>query len=130
MILDSGICTVFRESDVSGAATSTAQVILNSGRMTIKAYTPIWASWYGELSFETTPAWQTDGRKELRTDKRIRVMQCSTIRQNDIVVLEHLESFGQRSSDAVIYRITRAWHGKDDDGPAQISDLTLEVVKP
>ena len=121
MILDSGICTVFRES---------AQVILNSGRMPIKAYTPIWASWYGELSFETTPAWQTDGRKELRTDKRIRVMQCSTIRQNDIVVLEHLESFGQRSSDAVIYRITRAWHGKDDDGPALISDLTLEVVKP
>ena len=130
MILDSGICTVFRESDVSGAATSTAQVILNSGRMPIKAYTPIWASWYGELSFETTPAWQTDGRKELRTDKRIRVMQCSTIRQNDIVVLEHLESFGQRSSDAVIYRITRAWHGKDDDGPTLISDLTLEVVKP
>lgn len=129
MILDSGICTVFRETDTS-AATSTATVITYNGRMPVKGYTPIWASWYGELSFETSPVWQTDGRKELRTDKRIRVMQCTAVKQNDIVVLEHLESFAQRSAGATVYRITRAWHGKDDDGPALISDLTLEVVKP
>ena len=129
MLLDKGICTVFRETDTS-AATSTATVITYNGRMPIKGYTPIWASWYGELSFETSPVWQTDGRKELRTANRIRIQQNRSIAEDDVVVLEHLESFGQRSTDAIVYRITRAWHGKDDDGPTPISDLTLEVVKP
>ncbi len=129
MILDSGICTVFRETDTS-AATSTATVITYNGRMPIKGYTPIWASWYGELSFETSPVWQTDGRKELRTGNRIRIQQNRAIAEDDVVVLEHLESYAQRSPDAKVYRITRAWHGTADGDPTPISDLTLEVVQP
>ena len=119
MILDSGICTVFRKRDTS-----------QPGAMPTVEYIPIWASWYGELSYETTPNWQTEGRKEVRADERIRVMQCRDIKQNDVVVLEHLSAFSERSEDATVYRIIRAYHGADDDGPAMISDLTLEVIEP
>lgn len=119
MILDSGICTVFRKRDVS-----------SPGDMPTVEYLPIWASWYGELSYETAPTWQTEGRKEQRADGRIRVLQCRSIRQNDVVVLEHLASFADRSEGATVYRIVRAYHGTDDDGPTEISDLTLEVTEP
>ena len=119
MILDSGICTVFRKTDVSTA-----------GSMPTYTYIPIWASWYGELSFETAPVWETEGRKEQKADGRIRILQNRSIAQNDVVVLEHLESFEGRSQTAVVYKIARAYHGQDDDGPTQISDLTLEVIKP
>lgn len=119
MILDSGICTVFRKTD--GAL---------PGGMPVPVYTPIAAGWYGELSFETSPVWQTEGRKEQKADGRIRILQNRGIAQNDIVVLEDLARFSDRSEGAAVYRITRAWHGVDDDGPTEITDLTLEVVKP
>ena len=119
MILDTGICTVFRRTDAA-----------EPGGMPTWTYVPIWASWYGELNFETRPQWQTEGRKELRADNRIRILQNRQIRQNDIVVLEHLSSWDDRSEGAVIYQINRAWHGTDDDSPAQVTDLTLEVVEP
>ena len=119
MILDKGICTVFRKADTS-----------TPGSMPEWTYVPIWASWYGEVNFETTGRWQTEGRKELKADAKIRVMQCRTIRQNDIVVLEHLDDFDHRSEGAEVYSIARAWHGMDDDGPTPISDLTLEVITP
>ena len=119
MILDSGICTVFRKTDTS-----------DPGDMPTVDHFPIWASWYAELSYETTPTWQTEGRKEQRADGRIRVLQCRSIRQDDVVVLEHLASFNERSEGAVVYRITRAFHGVDDEGPTMIYDLTLEVIDP
>lgn len=119
MILDTGICTVFRKTDISAP-----------GEMPVWQYTPIWASWYGELNYETAPVWETEGRKEKRVDERIRILQYRLIRQNDIVVLEQLESFDERSEDSVVYQVIRAFHGIDDDGPTKISDLSLEVVLP
>ena len=119
MILDKGICTVFRKRDVS-----------EPGYMPTVSYLPIAASWYGELSYETSPIWQTEGRKEQKADGRIRILQNRRIAQDDIVVLEHLASIEERSADAVVYKVIRAFHGTDDDGPTEISDLTLEVVKP
>lgn len=119
MILDKGICTVFRESDTSAA-----------GSMPVKSYTPIGCSWYGELSYETSSNWQTEGRKEQKADGRIRILQNRSIAQNDVVILEQLSAYKDRSANAIVYRITRAFHGQDDDGPTQISDLTLEVIKP
>ena len=119
MILDKGICTVFRETDSAAA-----------GSMPVKAYAPIWCIWYGELNYETSPEWQTDGRKEQHADGRIRILQNRGIAQNDVVILEQLAAYKDRSANAIVYRITRAFHGQDDDGPTPISDLTLEVVKP
>ena len=119
MILDKGICTVFRKGDIS-----------NPGEMPTVGYTKICSSWYGELSFETSPAWPTEGRSEQRADERIRIIQNRNIKQHDVVVLENLSKFSDKSSGADVYRITRAYHGHDDDGPTPISDLTLEVMKP
>ena len=119
MILDKGICTVFRKTDGAQA-----------GAMPAWTYTPIYSSWYGELSYETSPAWVTEGRKERKADGRIRVLQNRDIRQNDVVVLEQLATFAERSEGAQVFQVIRAWHGQDDDGPAPISDLTLEVYEP
>lgn len=119
MILDSGICTVFRAQDIS-----------EPGAKPVTSYEPIWQSWYGELDYETAPAWITEGRKEQRVDNRIRIYQCREIRQNDVVVLEALSDFGQRSEASVVYKVVRAWHGADNAGPSPISDLSLEVSQP
>lgn len=119
MILDTGICTVFRKTDVS-----------QPGAMPTVGYTRIGGSWYREMSYETSPVWQTDGRREQRADGRIRILQDRGIKQDDVVVLEDLARFQDRSANAAVYRIIRAWHGQDDDGPTLISDLTLEVVMP
>lgn len=119
MILDTGICTVFRKSDISCA-----------GKMPKWGYEKIWSSWYRELSYSSRPAWQTEGRKELRVENKIRILQNRNIRENDIVVLEELAAWNDRSSGAVIYDIVKTWHGPDDDGPTPVTDLTLEVVTP
>lgn len=117
MILDSGICSIF-------TATDTAQ----SGKMPVKTYSLKYQSWYGELSFETSPAYPTDGRKERQTDARIRVLQNRTIKQDDIVLLEQAATYEARTTRP--YRITRAYHGMDEENATLITDLTLEVVTP
>ena len=119
MLLDAGVCTIFRMLDNSGA-----------GDMPSKAYTPVFRSWYGELSFETSPSRPTEGREERKTDARIRVLQNRTLCQGDVVVLADLSEFVDLADGTPVYRITRAYHGQDDGGPTPITDLTLEVYEP
>ena len=119
MILDAGICSIFRKYDMA-----------LSGEMPRPAYALFWKSWYGELSFETSPQWHTEGREELRTDARIRIQQNRDLKQHDIVVLRNIDRFDDRTAEDSVYRITRAYHGKDDDGPTLITDLSLEVYEP
>ncbi len=117
MILDTGICTIFREGNVAP-----------SGYMPRKAWEKIGQSWYKELSFETTPARPTEGRAETQTDQRIRIHQMRCIRNEDRVVLGDVD---QLPADGVtIYKIIRAFHGQDDDTPTLISDLSLREVSP
>ena len=118
MILDTGICTVFHPTDVA-----------DPGDMPQKKYLPIWASWYGNLNFETAPAYPSAGRQELRVDTRIRISQNRAISQNDVVVLEHISTW-EEAAGKPVYRVVRAYHGKDDKSPAEISDLSLEVFEP
>lgn len=119
MILDSGICTVFHPQDMA-----------LSGEMPRPGYQLLTHGWYGELSFETTPARPTDGRRELKIDNRIRILQCRAIKQDDVVVLRELNSFSERAADDVVYRIARAFHGTDAKTAVPITDLSLEVYKP
>lgn len=119
MILDSGICTVFHPEDLA-----------LSGEMPRPGYRPLTRGWYGETSFATTPASPTDGRRELRVDAKIRILQCRAIRQDDVVILRNLETFEARERTDTVYRIIRAFHGTDDDGPTPITDLSLEVISP
>lgn len=119
MILDKGICTLFRKTDAAPA-----------GDMPRGVYARLHTSWYGELSYETSPDYPTEGRREARTDARIRVLQCREIRQNDVAVLRQLEDWSDLTASDTVFRVTRAYHGTDDDGPTPISDLSLEVIRP
>ncbi len=119
MILDSGICTIFRKVDAA-----------MSGEKPKAVYIVIGRSWYGEANFETSPARPTEGRRELRTDARIRVLQNRSIRQNDVVVLREMADWNDGTAGEPVYRVQRAWHGIDDDGPTPITDLSLEVTRP
>ena len=119
MILDSGICSIFRKQDIA-----------LSGEMPRASYSLIGQSWYGELSFETSPARPTEGRQELKTDTRVRILQNRAIRQDDVVVLRDLTVFEDRAQNEPVYKITRAWHGPDENGATLISDLSLEVFRP
>lgn len=119
MILDKGVCTVFRRTDVS-----------QPGGMPVFSHTMIYQSWYGELSFETSPANPTQERTELRTDARIRVQQNRELKQYDVVVLRQVADFSAVAANEPVYSIQRAYHGMDDDGPTPITDLTLQEVRP
>lgn len=117
MILDTGICSIFRE--VNAAA---------PGHMPVPAWQLIGRSWYRELAFSTEPTWATDNRRETRQDQRIRITQMRGLRQEDRVVLDKVDQLPGQG--VTIYKIERAYHGQDDDSPALITDLSLVEVSP
>lgn len=119
MILDKGICSIFHRADGSTA-----------GSMPSYTYTHLFSGWYGELNYETSPVWQTEGRKDQKVDARIRILQCRSIAENDVVVFSEFYSWKDKPAGALAYKVVRAWHGMDDESPTPISDLTLEVVTP
>ena len=113
MILDKGLCAIYRRRNVA-----------QPGGMPEHEYTLLAQGWYGELSFETAPARPTEGREEVRTDARIRILQNRDISNLDRVVLD------TASGDRLYYRVTRAYHGFDADSGEEITDLNLEVTEP
>ncbi len=117
MILDTGICSVFRLS----------QKEVPSGYMPTMDWTLIGKSWYKELQFSTQPKWESANREETQTDQKIRIMQMRQLRKEDRVVLADVDALPE---SGMIYKITRAFHGQDDDSPALISDLDLQEVSP
>lgn len=113
MILDTGLCTVYRTED---AAAPGAKPDLKD--------VPLFTSWYGELAFETAPARPTPDREDVRTDARIRILQCRRVNNHDRVDLTDAEGAVTR------YRVTRAFHGTDAESGEPITDLNLEVIEP
>lgn len=113
MILDSGICTVFAEKDVSG-----------KGEMPRFEYAKKTQSYYGELDFATGGIWTTQGREDVQIDTRIRIAQDRTIGIHDVVVLADVES----ADNAQRYAVERAYHGRDEESGMLISDLSLRKV--
>lgn len=107
MILDKGICSIFSVGGTVFAPT----------------YTPKYQSWYGELNFETAPAFPTAAREEVGTSARIRVLQNRSINNGDALYFSSESTpYGDR------YDVTRAFHGIDDDSGELITDLTLRRV--
>ncbi|MBQ8617636.1 MAG: hypothetical protein IJ418_08990 [Clostridia bacterium] len=116
MLLDDGMCTIYTKTDVSGPGEKPRY------EKTIKA-----ESYYGRLSFETSPQWPTEHREETKIAERVRILQCRSIRKDDVA---ELIDFSDATQTAQTYKITRAFHGIDDDSGEEISDLSLEVMKP
>lgn len=113
MILDKGICTVYRKENTAAP-----------GAMPVWTDVAYHVSWYGELSFETREARPTENREEVRCDARIRVLQNRRINNHDRVELR------QPDGESLVYEVTRAYHGVDDESGELISDLSLEVIEP
>lgn len=112
MILDTGICTVYRKYNdaAPGHKPEYARRVLHT-------------SWYGELNYETAPAWPTRDREEVRADKRVRILENREIANHDEVELADL--YG----NVRMYQVTRAYHGTDDQSGERITDLTLEAME-
>ena len=115
MILDRGICRIYRRESTTPAG----------GKPT---YTPrlMHESYYGELAFETSPRRPTEAREETETATRVRVLQNRQIKNQDVA---ELIPFDGNDAKPEYYRITRAWHGTDEDSGMEISDLTLGVYE-
>ena len=110
MILDKGIATLYHKTDTSGA-----------GEMPAFSDVQFWQSWYGELSFETTPGRPTNVREEVRCDARVRVLQNRAITNHDRVEL------AETGGPVKTYEVIRAYHGRDDDSGELITDLSLSI---
>lgn len=116
MILDSGICTVFRKVDES-----------KPGGKPKFRYDVLCKHWYAELEYANVQTYPTEFREETETDARIRVLQDRRIANHDVVVFANTNAV----EDVLkAYEVTRAYHGKDSESGELITDLSLRRVKP
>lgn len=113
MILDDGICTVYRKVNTAEA-----------GGMPVFQDQAYHRSWYGVLSFETAPVRPTDKREEIQTDARVRILQNRHIANHHRVTLQNREGTVEH------YEVERAYHGIDPDNGEMITDLNLKAVNP
>lgn len=114
MMLDSGVCTIFEKRDTSAP-----------GSMPVYERVKITEGWYGELEFETTPYRPTEYREEVRTDARIRILDDRSIRAGCEAIL-CLEQ--DAAMETPVYKITRVFHGRDEESGEDIADLSLMEV--
>jgi len=114
LILDKGICTVYATENSAEA-----------GKMPVDRLTQKHQSWYGELSFETSPAYPTEYREDVETSSRIRILQNRAVTSRDIVIFTDQTV---SPADAEQYEITRAYHGIDEDSGEPITDLTIRRI--
>lgn len=119
MILDRGVVSIFRAEDAG-----------LPGGMPKSEYRLLHQGWYGVTNYETSPQRPTDHRLELRCDKRIRILRCEAIQQHDVAILANVTSMDTLPEGTEIYEITRCYHGVDDGGPTEITDLSLAVMSP
>lgn len=115
MILDRGTCRILRKTSTTPA-----------GGKPTSTLAAIHESYYGELSFETAPARPTGKREDMKTATRVRILQCRSIRNQDVA---ELTPFDGSEAKTEKYLIARAWHGDDSDSGEPITDLTLEVYE-
>ncbi len=101
MILDSGICSIFRMGE--------------------RTFVRIAASWYRELSFETQPSKEnvSDG---VQTGARIRIHEVREVARGDVLVLRDVTTLGMFDA---YFEVVRAYHGQDEENGQPITDLTL-----
>ena len=96
MILDNGICYIYRVDRMRGIQTP------------VDGLTAIYRNWYGNLQHEAGK-----GSEPGDMSRRIRIHDAD-IRDYDIVRI-----------DGVYWMVTRVYHGADDETGQPIADLTL-----
>lgn len=110
MILDSGICSVYKIQNTA-----------EPGEMPREHLVKISDYWFGELSFESSPSQYTDSLEQVEIARRIRILQDRRIEQKVIVMI-----------DGDQYRVERVFHGQDAVVPyftrGAINDGTGEMI--
>ena len=118
MILDAGLCTVYK-----------IQNIAEPGEMPIDGLVKIIECWFGELSFESSPRQYTESLEQVEIARKIRILQDRRISQKAVVVIGSEQ-----------YQVERVFHGQDAmesyfargmiyDGTGEmITDLSLSRV--
>lgn len=109
MILDRGICTLYRLESVG-----------SPGNMPVEQLVIFHESWFGELSFASNPEYETDHREDVQVSARIRIYQNRNI--------NNLQEARLSTDPNIRYEVTRVFHGVDEDSGEPISDLSLKVV--
>lgn len=115
MMLDSGICSIFRKTYTS-----------QPGGKPVEGYEMLSTGWYGLLQFETMPAWPTESREEREVSLRIRVLRDVRIDSKSVVALRLVYELAE---DVERYEVARVYHGVDEESGEEISDLTLRRVE-
>lgn len=126
MILDSGICTVFKKTDLS-----------EPGGMPVFGLKVRTKAFFGMLDFATEQEWPTESREETEVAARIRILQDRAITNHDAVVLEDVNTGTDSMTveelhnafGVTVLEVTRAYNGHDDETGEPITDLTLKAVK-
>ncbi len=113
MILDDGICTVFKSTDVA-----------ERGNMPVYSHTVYDRGWYKSLDFSSMPKYVTAYAADTIISNKIRVLQNRGISVHDRVALADVDS----TDGHTLYDIIRVYHGIDEDG-IPISDLELEAME-
>jgi hypothetical protein len=103
MILDSGICSIYREVNCA-----------NGGNTPRPQSQRIYSGWFGTLNFSSDDYGGIKQADVQKIDLRIRIHQCAEVTGRDKV-----------SADGKIYEIVRVYHGFDNDNQQPISDLSL-----
>ena len=106
MILDSGICLVYKITNTAAA-----------GEMPNETLSLIGQYWYGELSFESSPVQLTESLEQVEIAQRIRILQNKSMHKKTVVKI---------GSDQ--FYVERIFHGSDQESGELISDLSLSRV--
>ena len=104
MILDKGICEIYRKTDTAPAGEKPAyERVL------------VYSSWFGDLDFVSVTEAETAGQNTPSIDRKIRVLD------NAVISPLMPAKIGQDW-----YEIKRVFHGKDDDSGELIADISLQ----
>ncbi len=116
MILDSGICKIYKMTDTSAA-----------GDMPNETLVQIAECWFGDLSFGSSPVQHTDSLEQVEIARKIRILQNKAVIKKAVVVI---------GSDQ--YNVERVFHGIEsrrangryieENSGELISDLSLSQV--
>lgn len=114
MILDKGICTLYKVSNSAAA-----------GAMPVQSLTKIADHWFADLEFEAAMFMDTDNSEQILVEKKIRILQNLNVLKGTVIKI-----------DSDYYKVVRVYHGKDElifygrsQGSGElISDISLTRV--
>lgn len=112
MILDDGICSIFRAANVAAA-----------GRMPVWGFEPVGQSWFKRRSYSTRASFMREGAEDTTVSLRIRILRNDAVTNHDVVILVPADAM---LPNVKRYSVINAVHDVDPDSGEAVTDLYLE----